>query len=251
MAMAQWLDATVVKRTDWNDHLFSLRFSCPDFAEFKAGQFTKIGLLQEDGKIISRPYSLVNSPHDNELEIIAVPVEGGMLSPKLHELKIGDGLKVMAPPTGFLVVDEVPASRDLWMIATGTGVGPFLSILATEQVWTNYQNIVLVYGARWHQDLAYLPLIESWEHQFAQRFNFVPVVSREQGENDLFGRIPALLKSNTIQTKVGLNITAVDSQVMLCGNPEMIQDTVKLLGELGLNKHLRRSPGQISMERYW
>ncbi|MGO4891343.1 ferredoxin--NADP reductase [Flavobacterium sp. W21_SRS_FM6] len=249
--MAQWLDATVVKRIDWNDHLFSLRFSCDDFPNFKAGQFTKVGLLQDDGKIISRPYSLVNAPQDSELEIIAVPVEGGLLSPKLHELQVGDVLKVMAPPTGFLILDEVPQSRDLWLIATGTGVGPFLSILATQQVWATYHNIVLVYGARLQQDLAYLPLIKGWEEQYAGRFHFVPVVSREQGEDSLRGRIPALLKSGTIQSQVGLALTAQDSQVMLCGNPQMIEETVNLLTEMGLTKHLRRSPGQISMERYW
>jgi ferredoxin--NADP+ reductase len=249
--MAQWLDATVVKRTDWNDHLFSLRFSCADFPEFKAGQFTKIGLQQEDGKVISRPYSLVNGPQDHELEIIAVPVEGGVLSPKLHELQIGDGLKIMAPPTGFLILDEVPKSRDLWLIATGTGVGPFLSILATEQVWASYENVVLIYGTRWQQDLAYLALIESWQARFPERFHFVPVVSREQVTGCLQGRIPTLLKSTAIQSQVGLRISATDSQVMLCGNPEMIQDAVDLLSELGLSKHLRRSPGQISMERYW
>jgi ferredoxin/flavodoxin---NADP+ reductase len=249
--VAQWLNATVVNRINWNDHLFSLRFSCADFPEFKAGQFTKIGLMQEDGKIISRPYSLVNAPHDSELEIIAVPVEGGLLSPKLHELQVGDNLQVMAPPTGFLVLDEVPHSRDLWLIATGTGVGPFLSILATKQAWATYQNIVLVYGARWQQDLAYLPLIESWKNHFAKRFHFVPIVSRENDADCLVGRIPALLQNSEIQSKVGFALSASLSQVMLCGNPDMIQDTVSLLTEMGLHKHLRRSPGQISMERYW
>ncbi len=110
--MAQWLDATVVSRTDWNDHLFSLRFSCADFPQFKAGQFTKVGVEQDD-KILSRPYSLVSGPDDKELEIIAVPVEDGLLSPKLHKLQIDDSLKIMSPATGFLILDEVPKSRDL------------------------------------------------------------------------------------------------------------------------------------------
>ncbi|WP_340678939.1 ferredoxin--NADP reductase, partial [Paraglaciecola sp.] len=176
--MAQWLDAQVVGRTDWNDHLFSLRFSCEGFPQCKAGQFTKVG-LEQDGKILSRPYSLVNAPSANELEIIAVPVADGLLSPKLHELQVGDSLKVMAPPTGFLILDEVPQSKDLWLIATGTGVGPFISILSTSQAWENYQNIVLIYGARWQHDLAYLPQILKWQDEYAERFSFVPVVSRE------------------------------------------------------------------------
>ena len=249
--MAQWLDAKVVSRTDWNDHLFSLRFSCVGFPEFKAGQFTKVGLMQEDGKIISRPYSLVNAPGDSCLEIIAVPVADGLLSPKLHDLQVGDSLKVMAPPTGFLILDEVPKSQDLWLIATGTGVGPFISILSTPQPWQNYQNIVLVYGARWQHDLAYLPIITQLQSDYGERFSFVSVVSRESNHASLLGRIPSLLTCGEIEHKVGLTINPQDSQVMLCGNPDMIQDTINLLVERGLSKHLRRSPGQISMERYW
>jgi ferredoxin--NADP+ reductase len=176
--MAQWLDAQVVGRTDWNDHLFSLRFSCEGFPQCKAGQFTKIG-LEQDGKILSRPYSLVNAPNADELEIIAVPVADGLLSPKLHELQAGDCLKVMAPPTGFLILDEVPLSKDLWLIATGTGVGPFISMLSTAQAWQNYQNIVLVYGARWQHDLAYLPLIKQWQDEHAGRVYFVTNFIRE------------------------------------------------------------------------
>ncbi|MFT6123093.1 MAG: ferredoxin--NADP+ reductase [Oleiphilaceae bacterium] len=248
--MAQWLDATVVSRTDWNDHLFSLRFSCGDFPEFKAGQFTKVGVEQDD-KTISRPYSLVSGPDDKELEIIAVPVADGSLSPQLHKLQIGDSLKIMSPATGFLILDEVPKSRDLWLMATGTGVGPFLSILATEQVWQSYENIILVYAARYEHDLAYKPLIENWSKQYPSKFHFVPIISRENKVDLLHGRIPTLLKKLSIQQQVGLDIHEAHSQVMLCGNPAMIQDAIQTLIELGLSKHLRRSPGQISLERYW
>jgi ferredoxin--NADP+ reductase len=248
--MAQWLDATVVSRIDWNDHLFSLRFSCVNFPLFKAGQFTKVG-VEHDGKILSRPYSLVSAPDDNELEIIAVPVEDGLLSPKLHKLQIGDPLKIMAPATGFLVLDEVPQSRDLWLMATGTGVGPFLSILASQQVWTRYENIVLVYGARYEHDLAYIQLIEGWKKKHIGKFHFVPIVSRENKADRLRGHIPALLKTSSIQQQIGLDIHAAHSQIMLCGNPAMIEDATQILIELGLSKHLRRSPGQISLERYW
>ena len=249
-AMAKWLDAKVESKTEWNDHLFSLRFSCRNYPSFKAGQFTKFG-IEQAGKVVSRPYSLVNNPHDNALEIIAVPVEDGVLSPKLHALKVGDEVKVMAPATGFLVLDEVPKSRDLWLIATGTGVGPFLSILATEQPWNTSQNLVLVYGARYAQDLAYSELIDSWNKEYPSRFHYVPVVSREEQDKTLTGRIPTLLTSGGIQQQVGLDLHPDNSQVMLCGNPNMIEDTNQVLASFGLSKHLRRNPGQISMERYW
>ncbi|MFT4938473.1 MAG: ferredoxin--NADP+ reductase [Paraglaciecola sp.] len=248
--MAKWLDAKVVKRTDWNDHLFSLSFSCAGFPTFKAGQFTKIG-VEHDGKVLSRPYSLVNGPDEDFLEIIAVPVAEGMLSPKLHELKIGDSLKVMAPATGFLILDEVPESKNLWLIATGTGVGPFLSILSGQQVWQKFAQITLVYGMRQTRDLAYRPFIESCLANHPEQFRFVPVVSREDAVGALRGRIPELLSSQQIQQQSEQNLNSEDSQVMLCGNPDMIQDAMQVLFDMGLSKHLRRSPGQISMERYW
>ena len=248
--MAKWIAARVKSRTDWNDHLFSLAFDCAEFPPFKAGQFTKIG-LQQDGKIVSRPYSLVNSPAASCLEIIAVPVEGGLLSPKLHDLQVDDDVLIMSPATGFLTLEEVPASDNLWLLATGTGVGPFLSILSGEQVWQRYKHITLVYGMRHSQDLAYGPLIDSFLQNKGGQFNFVPVISREAVTGALPGRIPELLKNGSIQQQVAQTLNAQESQVMLCGNPDMIQDSISVLTELGLQKHLRRSPGQISMERYW
>ncbi|MFT4994249.1 MAG: ferredoxin--NADP+ reductase [Paraglaciecola sp.] len=248
--MAQWLDASVVKRTDWNDHLFSLSVSCEGFPAFKAGQFTKFG-IEQDGKVLSRPYSLVNGPENDYLEIIAVPVAEGLLSTKLHMLQPGDGLKVMAPATGFLVLDEVPASKNLWLIATGTGVGPFLSILSGSEAWQRFESITLVYGMRQVNDLAYRALIDSWTAAYPDKFHFVPVISREDSPEALRGRIPQLLESGEIPALARQSLNAQDSQVMLCGNPEMIQDALLTLEAMGLKKHLRRSPGHISMERYW
>jgi ferredoxin--NADP+ reductase len=248
--MAKWLDAKVVTRTDWNDHLFSLGFDCPDFSPFKAGQFTKIG-IEEGGKVLSRPYSIVSACDQPLLEILAVPVADGLLSPQLHNKQIGDSIKIMSPATGFLVLDEVPKSRDLWLIATGTGVGPFLSILATTQVWQTYENIILVYGARFAEDVAYLSFIENCMVDYPGQFQFVPVISRETMAGALFGRIPALLDTQVLQKQVGLSLQPADSQVMLCGNPSMIEDATHCLADMGLTKHLRRTPGQISMERYW
>jgi len=248
--MAKWLKATITRRTDWNGHLFSLAFTCADFPSCKAGQFTKLG-LEKDGQIISRPYSLIFSPASSELEIIAVTVEDGMLSPLLHRLQVGDKLNLMSPATGFLVLDEVPKSRDLWLLATGTGVGPFLSILLDEEAWNKYDNLILVYGARHANDLAYLSMINSVSRKYPDRFHFVPVISRESKIGSLQGRFPELLDGGLIQKQVGLEINTEVSQMMLCGNPAMIEDTLESLKKMGLKKHLRRSPGQISLERYW
>lgn len=249
--MAQWHTATVTRRIDWNSHLFTLVFRCPEFRGFVAGQFAKLGVRTEDGKVLSRPYSLVNAPDSEELEVLAVPVEDGQLSPQLQLLNDGDALEVMAPATGFLTLEEVPQADTLWMLATGTGVGPFISILRDNQVWRQYTNVVLVYAARKAEDLAYPELINQTLADHSDQFHFVPIVSRETPEGVLNGRIPTLLAEDAIQQQVGLTVDAESSQVMLCGNPDMIQDTMVVLENMGLKKHLRRSPGQISMERYW
>ena len=249
--MAQWLDGTIKKRIDWNDHLFSLVIDCPEFGPFHAGQFTKVGVEQADGKVLSRPYSLVNPPSQSEPEILAVPVEEGKLSPLLHTLNTGDPVKVMMPATGFLTMKEVPESQTLWMVATGTGVGPFLSILATDEPWQQYERIVLVYAARFGADLAYLEKVEQWQRLYPERFHFVPIVSREKQENCLRGRIPELLLNGKIETQTGITLGPENNQVMLCGNPQMIKDVMEVLMDRGLKKHLRRAPGHISMEQYW
>ncbi|MEM5498878.1 ferredoxin--NADP reductase [Paraglaciecola mesophila] len=248
--MAQWLDAKVTKRIDWNDHLFSLRFRCADFPQYTPGQFTKVGIAQ-DNNIISRPYSLVSHPRSSELEIMAVPVEEGILSPKLHELREGDGLKVMAPATGFLVLNEVPDSDNIWLIATGTGVGPFLSILAGVEIWQRYKKVVLIYAARYQNDLAYGEFIQQCKSQHPAQFCYLPIVSREEVKGALHGRIPELLQSGEIINTANTPLSNQQSQVMLCGNPQMIEDAMATLKDMGLKKHLRRSPGQITQERYW
>lgn len=158
----------------------------------------------------------------------------------------------MSPATGFLVLSEVPKANTLWMIATGTGVGLFISILKGQQVWQQYQQVVLVYAARLNRDIAYQGLVQSLLKEKASQFSFVPVISREKGmPGALQGRIPGLIENNIIQQHLGKNFSAEGSQVMLCGNPHMIADLMSVLEGFGLKKHLRRNPGHISLERYW
>lgn len=249
--MAQWLDGTVLNRKDWNDHLFSLEVDCPAFDRFIPGQFVKVGIEQADGKILSRPYSLVNAPHQTHLEILAVPVEEGSLSPKLHELATGNSIKIMSPATGFLTLSEVPDGESLWCLATGTGVGPFVSIFRQGEVWEQYKNVVLLYAARYENDLAYRDELLALAANKKEQFRLVTVVSRESHPEGFEGRIPTLLAEGAIQERLDLPISADASQIMLCGNPAMIQDALVVLENMGLKKHLRRSPGQITLERYW
>lgn len=247
--MSAWVQGRVVERIDWNDKLFSLKVDA-DVQPFVAGQFTKLA-LEQGGERVQRAYSFVNAPEAEYLEFLAVAVEEGELSPRLQDLTVGDNIMVSPRPSGFLTLDEVPAGRELWMFATGTAVGPFLSILNSQDCWERYETFILVYAVRYEKDLAYLEMIKEMAAAHPKQFRFVPIVSREAVEGALQGRIPELLANQSIQQAADLPIAPARSQTLICGNPDMIRDTVAVLEGMGLRKNLRRTPGQITMEKYW
>lgn len=153
--------------------------------------------------------------------------------------------------TGFLTLDEVPAGRDLWLLSTGTAIGPFFSMLADGEAFNRFENLVLVHGVRKGEELSYQDLIASFAEQYGERFRYVPFVSREPWPDAMAGRIPAAIANGQLQDRVGLEFSPELSQVLICGNPEMVKDTQQTLLALGLAKNLRRAPGNISAENYW
>ena len=245
--------AKVDKRTDWTSELFSLRLTGAPLT-FKAGQFTKLALYDDDGQLISRAYSVVNAPLNSSdmLEFLIVSNPEGKLTPKLQHLKEGDSVYVGASAYGDLILSSIPKStQDLWLLSTGTGIGPFLSLLDDINVRPGYEKIVLVHGVRHEKDLVYRYLIEQLVDQYEGRLSYVPVVSREQHPNTLYGRIPQLLDQREIQEIAQAELTQENSFVMLCGNPEMIKETTKTLQGFGLEKFRRATGGNITFERYW
>lgn len=248
-----WTKGRVVKRIDWNDKLFSLRITA-DLAPFIPGQFIKLSQVS-DNKRVARAYSLVNSPDKDYAEVLAVAVEDGQLSPQLQNLTLGDEIDITPAATGFMTLDEIPKGalqgRHLWLLATGTAVGPFLSMLDTNEPWQRFEKVVLVYGVREVKDLAYLDKLQAYEQQYSNKFVLCLSVTREPYDGALQCRIPEGVASGEIERKVGLTLCAADSQVMICGNPGMISDAQMALINKGLTKNLRRAPGQITMEKYW
>lgn len=248
-----WINGTVLKRIDWNDKLFSLRIKA-DIEPFIAGQFIKLSQKRDD-KRVARAYSLVNPPGTDYVEVLAVAVEEGQLSPDLQSLTPGDTIEITPKATGFMTLDEIPQGtlqgKHLWFLATGTAVGPFISMLATDEPWQRFEKVVLVYGVRLAEDLAYLDTIKQLKQKYPQQFVFIPIVTREDFPDALSCRIPDGISSGLIEKKAGLGINAGHSQVMICGNPGMISDAQAALIEKGLNKNLRRAPGQITVEKYW
>ncbi|GLS83058.1 ferredoxin--NADP reductase [Paraferrimonas haliotis] len=244
-----WVTGKIIKRIDWNEKLFTLVIDA-DIGDFKAGQFIKLSQYAND-KRVARAYSLVNAENARHLEVLAVTVEDGQLSPQLHRLESGDEIEVSSKAAGFLVLDEVPAADNLWMLATGTAVGPFISMLLGQEVWRKYKNIRLAYGARFQEDLAYKAHLDEIAAHHSEQFAWQPLITRENFNGNIQQRIPQALASETLQQQLNCSISPLNSQVMLCGNPDMISETVELLKSMGLEKNLRRKPGQITVEKYW
>lgn len=239
----KWLTGTVIENRHWTDTLFSLRVQGAPL-RFEAGQFVRIA-LDIAGQRVARAFSFVNPPDDPTLEFYGVIVPQGPLSPLLAKLKAGDALYVAPNPAGFLVLAEVPDAETLWLVATGTGLAPFLSILRTETPWRRFRNVVVVHAVRYARELTYVDVIRQ------TRARYVSFVSREQAAGSLTGRIPAAIADGRLEAAAGLALGASTSHVMLCGNPQMLRDASAALTARGLRKHRRRAPGHITVESFW
>jgi ferredoxin--NADP+ reductase len=247
--MSNWIDATVKSVKWWNESLFSLTVNA-DVEPFKAGQFTKLSVMDGE-KRIARAYSYVNAPDDPNLEFYLINVVDGQLSSHLAQLTPGDTVQIERRASGFFTLDEVPASEQLWMLSTGTAIGPFLSILQQSEVWQKYKHINLVHGVRLNSDLSYQELINKLLKAHPGQLNYVPVVSREEPLQGLAGRITTVIKNNALSEHVGLCATPNNAQFMLCGNPQMVKDTSELLVAQNYKRNRRKEPGHITVEQYW
>jgi len=240
---SKWLESRVIENRRWSDALFSLRVEGPQLG-FEAGQFVRIALDER----IARPFSFVNPPDDPVLEFYGIVVPEGPLSPKLMQLRAGERLLVAPNPAGFLVLSEVPDADTLWLVSTGTGIAPFLSILRTETPWRRFRNVVLVHAVRHARELVYPDMIRKIVKENSLRY--LTFVSREAAPGSLTGRIPAAMRDGRLETAAELALDQ-HSHVMLCGNPDMLKDASGALAERGLRKHRRRTPGHITVESFW
>src|SRR5712691_5066815 len=245
----KWLAGKVIENRHWSGTLFSLRTDGPRLA-FEAGQFVRVA-LDVAGERVARPFSFVNPPEDPLLEFYGVVVPEGPLSPQLAKLKAGDTLYVAPNPAGFLVLSEVLDAATLWLVSTGTGIAPFLSILRSATPWQRFRNVVLVHAVRYAKELVYRDIIEVLLDKRKSAFRYVTFVSREAAPGSLAGRIPAAVRDGRLEAAAALRLAAETSQVLLCGNPAMLKDTSSALAQRGMRKHRRRSPGQVTVESFW
>ena len=249
MFSKKFVQGTVIENKHWTKRLYSLKVDAK-IKNFLPGQFGRLG-LEIDGEEVARPYSFVNAPSEAHLEFYSIVVPDGLLSLRLYQMQPGDKVWVASSPAGFFTMDEVPAGRELWMLSTGTALGPFLSILKTDTPWQRYAKIVLVHAVRTEEELAYKETIELFKQRSPEQFTMVPFVSREQTQYALSGRIPAAIENGNLEMRANTALNAESSQVMICGNPDMVNDTTEVLKANGFKKNRRREPGNITTENYW
>ena len=245
---ARWCEGKVCELKPWTESLYSIRVDAP-VDKFTAGQFTKLGLIIDD-ELTGRP-SYVNAPDERPLEFYFITVPEGPLTQRLVTLSPGDSIYVMRKAAGFLTLAEVPESKHLWMLSTGTAIGPFLSILKTPEPWARFERIVLVHAVRTAAELSFQDTIQTLSGAHPEQFSYIPFVSREDTDFAIRDRVPGALASGALEARAGIEITPEQSQVMICGNPAMVKDTTEALTARGLERNRRRTPGHITVENYW
>ncbi|MBY3626417.1 ferredoxin--NADP reductase [Acinetobacter sp. CUI P1] len=237
----------------WAHNLFSFTMTRPAHFKFTAGQFARIGLMV-NGELVVRAYSVVSSPFDENLEFFSIVVPDGAFTSNLQHLEIGDELYLDKTAYGYLTLAryQLPLAHDLWLLATGTGLAPFLSMLQDFETWTKYQHIHLIYSVRSTAELAYVDRIQEIAESFGEGhtgFKFVPIITRDPNAT-LHDRLPVLIEDGELEKVVGLSLNPATSHVMLCGNPQMVEDTKDALKQRGLTMN-RRGEGNIAVENYW
>ena len=251
----KWTTERVLSIRWWTPTLVSLRTTRYRGFRFTPGHYTRLGLGAGD-ELVWRPFSLASAAYDDYLEFIAVLVPGGAFSEPLRQLREGDAIRVDKASYGFLTVDQLAAGRDLWMLASGTGLGPFLSILKDPAAWQNYQRLIVAHSVRhsselaWRDEIVGMPKGELLADAKA-RLIYLPVVTREPGATTLAERIPLLLADGRLEVAVGCPLDVATSRVLVCGNPEMTRELRQSLAARGFATNRRGVPGQMAFEKYW
>lgn len=252
--MATLMTETVTEVRHWNNTLFSFKVTRDMGFRFKNGHFTMIG-LQQDNRPLLRAYSIVSANYEEELEFFSIKVPNGPLTSKLQHLKVGDQILVNSKATGTLTVDNMLPGKNLYLLSTGTGLAPFLSIIRDPEVYEAFDKIILTHGVRNVNELAYsdyinneLPNNEYFGDIVRERLIYYPTVTREKYANQ--GRITDLIESGKLFDDIGLPpLNPEVDRAMLCGSPSMLKDTTKILDNLGFTETRHGDLGNYVIER--
>ncbi|HET9955273.1 MAG TPA: ferredoxin--NADP reductase [Polyangiaceae bacterium] len=245
---------TVLSVHHWNDTLFSFKTTRARGLRFKNGHFLMLG-LEVEGRPLLRAYSLASANYEEHLEFFSIKVQNGPLTSRLQHLKPGDSVMVSQKPTGTLVLSHLLPGRRLYLLSTGTGLAPFMSLIRDPEVYENFEQVVLVHGVRFKRDLAYSGYIENElpQHEYLgeevrRKLLYYPTVTRESFRNQ--GRITDLLRSGKLAADLGLpSLDAERDRVMICGNPAMLGELVTDLETRGFQEGSSHERGHYTFER--
>jgi len=252
---ANYLTETVTSVHHWNDKLFSFRTTRDPGFRFRNGEFVMVG-LEGDGKPIVRAYSIASPNYEEELEFLSIKVPDGPLTSRLQNIRPGDTVLVSRKPTGTLVLDDLKPGKRLFLLGTGTGLAPFMSIIKDFETYEQFEQIILFHGVRYRSELAYhdfitreLPYDENFGEMVRQQLVYYPSVTREDFIHT--GRITDLLRSGRMLNDLGLPpLDTATDRFMLCGNPKMLEETRGILDDFGFEVSARRGePGDYVIER--
>lgn len=243
-----WLGVKVAARHEWAPGLVSLRLDTR--VAHEAGQFVSLAL--DDGEQrVKRSYSAANA-EGAEVEVYVSQVDGGQLSPRLLSLAVGDRVWLEDQARGFFTLKWVPGAKVAWMLSTGTGLSPFLSMLRGNALEQHFGRVVLVHGVRRNAHLGYREELSRLAASRPGFLTYVPMVTREPpSAGGLRGRIPERIVDGSLERCAASSLSEEGGHVLLCGNPSMISEAREALEQRGLRIHRRRQPGHISFERYW
>ena len=253
--MSAFNEERVLSVHHWTDKLFTFTTTRDPALRFSNGHFTMIGLMVE-GKPLLRAYSIVSSNYEDHLEFLSIKVPDGPLTSRLQHVQPGDAIVVGRKPTGTLLIDHLTPARRLYMMSTGTGLAPFMSIVRDPATYERFDEVILVHGVREVDELAYHDLLVKHlpQHEFlgemvSRQLRYYPTVTRESYRN--MGRITELIRSGKLFTDLDVPpLDPADDRVMICGSPTMLADTRELLDARGfiVSPHIG-TPGHYVFER--
>ena len=253
--MSAFLEERVLSVHHWTDRLFSFTTTRDTALRFSNGHFTMIGLKGENGKPLLRAYSIASANYEEHLEFLSIKVPDGPLTSRLQHIQVGDSIVVGKKPTGTLLCDYLLPGKRLYLLGTGTGLAPFMSIIRDPETYERFEQVILVHGVRQVNELAYHDYItqELPQHEFlgeiiAGKLRYYPSVTREPFPTQ--GRITDLIENGRIFTD--LSLPALDpahDRVMLCGSEAMNRDCKAMLEARGFTEGSNNAPGSYVVEK--